>query len=408
MNMAVNEDLLVPENPLPVVRVPMHSRKTLVAYELQFQNNSLDDEEVRLNTLNAITDGSLSRLTAANRTYMKLSDDILLSEIDPFKHAPHLGIVITPEIATNPKLVSRVNTLAFHNRQFLLDLGEYSVFSNSNVEQLLTFVRAVRIDVGTLSRQRLLETIDYLIDRSIDVYLTGVDDRDTYAYVESLPVKAIQGHYLLKPEVINIRALGASKLSLLRLIGSVQEKALDPVSLGKIVSDDAMLSYKLLGVVNSSYFNLQKTMRSVEQAAIFLGTMRMKNWIFTMALIGRSEAPAELLRASLVRARLMERMTSHMTQAELDMAYTVGILSLLDVMLGADLRFLIEHLPLMAPITDCLLDNKGPYIKYLAMICNWEKGQGANGDDSTLSKRMAAAYQEALVWADNVYAEATH
>lgn len=409
MSKPVTEQVAAPEHPLPIVRVPMHDRKcNLVAYELQFQHQARDADEVRTNTLQAITDGSLSRLTGPNRTYVRLSRDVLCGEIDPFKNILQLGLIVTPDIADDEVLFRRVEGYANRGRQIMLDAGDHSLLTNVHAQRILKFIKAVRISVQKLSRQQLLDTVSYLSERDHYIYLTGVDDRETYEFCESLPVFAIQGQYLLKPSVVNVPKLTTGKLSLLRMLSALNDPNLGPAQIGAIVKDDAVLSYKLLGCVNSSYFGLGKQLRSVEHAAIFFGVSRMKTWIRTMALIGNAESPPELLRASLVRAHMLEKLSSHLSPAEQEMAFTTGIFSLLDVVLGAPLDFLLEHLPLAPAITNSLLKNGEPFGHLLQMMRDWEAGgfdDGHSGSASMLS--MAAVYQEALVWTDNVYSMAS-
>lgn len=232
----------------------------------------------------------------------------------------------------------------------------------------------------------------------------NVDSHDTYGRCKSLPFQAVQGRYLLVPQQIEVPVLTPNRLSLLRLMGALQESNAGPVELGEIIRDDAVLSYKLLGCVNSAYFALPRELKSIQQAAIFFGVARLRNWINTMALSSMDDRPPELLRAALIRAHMCERLAQGMPSGLQDMAFTAGLLSLLDTLLCAPMEFVLSHLPLATDIRDALIDGRGPFAPLLGQIYAWEAAdtQAAQFEKQDI-RRVARAYFAATQWADQVY-----
>jgi EAL and modified HD-GYP domain-containing signal transduction protein len=216
-------------------------------------------------------------------------------------------------------------------------------------------------------------------------------------------LQAIQGRYLLIPDQVEVPVLSANRLSLLRLMRELQENNPGPIELGDIIRNDAILSYKLLSCVNSAYFGLPKQLKSVQQAAIFFGVTRMRNWIFTMALGGMDDRPPELLRTALIRAHMCEQLASHMPRQQKEMAFTVGLFSLLDTLMCAPMEFVLEQLPLVPEIREALVGNRGPFGPLLEQIHAWEAGQLSGQMQPQQIQRMAGIYLEATQWADQVY-----
>ena len=394
------------EQALPVIRLPMlDSKRELFAYEIVFQDDAEDEATLMRRALATITDGALARLVRGNRTFLRLSHELLMEETDVLQHQPRCGVLLRPEAAADAALVERLARMAQRGCPLMLDAGDTTLEFNPAVEPLLKIVQFVRLDASKLDPATLRSRSEYLHARGTHVVAGHVDDHDTYHRCESLPLQAIQGQFLLKPEPVAVPVLAASRLSLLRLMKALQEGNPGPVELGQIVRDDAILSYKLLGCVNSAYFALPRQLKSVQQAAIFFGAARLRNWIYTMALSGTGDRPPELLRAALIRAHMCEKLAQHMPAEQREMAFTAGLFSLLDAMMEAPMDFVLWHLPLAREISTALLENKGPFAILLEQIRAWEAGNLRGGEvQPQLIRRMAAIYLEATQWADHVYA----
>ena len=394
------------ELPLPVIRLPMlDSKRELFAYEIVFQNDVEDEAQLMRRALATITDGALARLVRGNRTFLKLTRDLLMEETDVLQHQPRFGVLLHADAANDVALMERLTRMAQRGCPLMLDAGDMALEYNAAVEPLLKIVQYVRLDASRLDPAALRSRSEYLHGRGTHVIAGHVDDHDTYHRCESLPLQAIQGQFLLKPEPVAVPVLTASRLSMLRLMKALQEGNPGPVELGQIVRDDAILSYKLLGCVNSAYFALPRQLKSVQQAAIFFGAARLRNWIYTMALSGTGDRPPELLRAALIRAHMCEKLALHMPSEQREMAFTAGLFSLLDAMMEAPMDFVLWHLPLAREISSALLENKGPFAPLLEQIRDWEAGNLRGGEaQPQVIRRMAAIYLEATQWADHVYA----
>jgi EAL and modified HD-GYP domain-containing signal transduction protein len=394
------------DQPLPVIRLPMlDTKRELFAYEIVFQNDSEDEAALMRRALATITDGALARLVRGNRTFLRLSRELLMEETDVLQHQPRFGVLLKPEAAADAALVERLTRMAQRGCPLMLDAGDTPLEYNAAVEPLLKVVQFVRLDASKLDPATLRSRTVYLHGRGTHVIAGQVDDHATYHRCEELPVHAIQGRFLLVPEPVEVPVLTANRLSLLRLMKALQEGNPGPVELGQMVRDDAILSYKLLGCVNSAYFALPRQLKSVQQAAIFFGAARIRNWIYTMALSGTGDRPPELLRAALIRAHMCERLAQHMPAEQREMAFTAGLFSLLDTLMEAPMDFVLWHLPLAREISGALLENTGPFAPLLEQIRAWEAGDLRGGEvQPQVIRRMAAIYLEATQWADHVYA----
>lgn len=393
------------ELPLPVVRVPMLDQKReLFAYEIMFQRHAGDEADLMQRVLSTLADGALTRLVRGNRTFLTLSRELLLDQTDVLLHQPRFGVLLQPAMADDEELMERLRRMSQRGCLLMLDAGAAPLGGSAAFESLLQIVQFVRLDAKALSPEQLRERTQLLHERGVWVVAGQVDDHATYHRCLELPLQAIQGRYLLIPDQVDVPVLSANRLSMLRLMRELQENNPGPVELGDIIRNDAILSYKLLSCVNSAYFALPKQLKSVQQAAIFFGVTRMRNWIYTMALGGMDDRPPELLRTALIRAHMCEQLASAMPRAQKEMAFTVGLFSLLDTLMCAPMEFVLAQLPLVPEIRDALVGCRGPFGPLLEQIHAWEAGELSGQAQAQQIQRMAGIYLEATQWADQVYA----
>lgn len=399
---------VIHDQPLPVVRLPMlDSKRELFAYEVMFHRDDMDEEALMQRVLSTILDGALTRLVRGNRTFLELSRSILLEQTDVLLHQPRFGVLLKPDVADDAELMNKLRQMSQRGCLLMLDLGASESGSSVALEALLQLVQFVRLDASALSHQALAEQSQLLHDRGIWVVAGRVDDHPTYHRCLALPIQAIQGRYLLIPETVEVPVLSANRLSLLRLMRELQEGNPGPIELGNLIRNDAILSFKLLSCVNSAYFSLPRQLKSVQQAAIFFGVTRMRNWIYTLSLSGMDDRPPELLRAALIRAHMCEKLASGMPREQQEMAFTTGLFSLLDTLMSAPMEFVLTHLPLAPQIREALVGRQGPFGPLLNQINAWETGSlsGLKQQPQHI-QRMAAIYLEATQWADQVFAHA--
>ncbi len=394
--------------PLPVLRTPMLDlERQLFAYEITFHREPDDAQTLQQQVFATITDGALTRLVRGNRAFINLPAELLVQDADVLLHQPRLGMVLHPSVATDNALMKRLQQMAQRGCQFLLDAGDSPLDDSLALESLLQIAQYVRLDASTLSADELRARSERLHARGIGVIAGHVNEHITYERCLELPLQAVQGGYLLVPQPVQVPVLTANKLSMLRLMTALQQDNPGPVELGTIVRDDAVLSYKLLSCVNSAYFALPRQLKSIEQAAVFFGVSRMRNWVNTMAICSMDDGSPELLRAALIRAHMCEKLASGMPHGQAEMAFTVGLFSLLDTLMSAPMDFLLKHLRLVPEIHDALTTRSGPCGSVLQQILEWEAGELRS--DNALPqriRRMATVYLEATQWADQVYAQA--
>lgn len=234
--------------------------------------------------------------------------------------------------------------------------------------------------------------------------VTGIDDREQLHAATALGCDGFQGCYLCEPESVVSTSLRENKVSVLRLLAAIEDPSNGPVELDAIIRTDATLSYKVLRCVNSAYFSLPVKVRSVLHATVYLGVNRIRNWIRMIAISGLQDCPTELLKFALIRGRMCELLAAKLPNDQREMAFTVGLFSLLDALLNAPLDDLLSRIPLTDEIRNALVKRTGPLARLLEPVEACERGDWRKLEASGFAAGICAgAYVDAVAWAENVF-----
>jgi EAL and modified HD-GYP domain-containing signal transduction protein len=139
---------------------------------------------------------------------------------------------------------------------------------------------------------------------------------------------------------------------------------------------------------------------SVRKALMLLGTVAVRRWTMLLVLAGLNDRPHHLLGLGLLRARLCE-LLAPAAGAEPERAFTVGLFSVVDALLGTPMAELLAELPFDARTTDALLHQDGPEGVLLASVLAYEGGHFEASARAGISlAELGRAYREALAWTE--------
>ena len=163
-----------------------------------------------------------------------------------------------------------------------------------------------------------------------------------------------------------------------RRIGHLLHQLVTGAETAEIVAQikgDVGISYRLLRRINSASFAQLNPGTTIEQAAMILGRNELYRW-FSMLLIqfsGQRKASSALQEIALWRARLMELLALHKGDAQAGQMFTLGLASMLGLLLKASPTEVIAALNLPEPAAQALLQQNGPWYAYLKLVTDLER-----------------------------------
>ena len=146
----------------------------------------------------------------------------------------------------------------------------------------------------------------------------------------------------------------------------------DTDDLAEAINTDVATSYRLLKLLNSAAFGLQRKIDSIEQGILLLGRKQLASWASMLAMSSLDDRPSEILRTTMVRAKMCELIAEKINMKNLESFFTVGMFSALDLLLQRPLPELLKPLPLSNDIIDALLKREGILGKVLSCVLAYE------------------------------------
>ena len=239
----------------------------------------------------------------------------------------------------------------------------------------------------------------------------NVADGDSLAAAAALGASWFAGDYALR----GLRHHGdtedgGSRRRLLALLGLLARDA-DAQELEVPLKQDPALAYHLFKLVNSAAFGFMAPITSFNQAITLLGRRQLQRWL-QLLLYARQQDDGKvnaLLPLAAVRAAQMESLSQLRggDRAAQDLAFMTGVFSLLDVLLGMDMRDIIASLNLDPAVNNALLERSGELGTMLALAESGatpeqETLAGAGVDGETWWRSLLQAYQWAIQVSRNI------
>ncbi|NIC43656.1 HDOD domain-containing protein [Aquabacterium sp. A08] len=164
------------------------------------------------------------------------------------------------------------------------------------------------------------------------------------------------------------------KLTLVRVQQALMREASMEV-IERLIHQDAVLTFRMLRLVNSPVFGASREVTTIRQALMLLGQRRLRDWLLELmpgAAADRELLPVRL--AMVLRGRLMEHLMDAGVQHDLATEiYVTGLFSRLDRLTQEPLTTTLRRVPLSEPMTDALLRQSGPYFPYFDIAQRLER-----------------------------------
>ena len=198
---------------------------------------------------------------------------------------------------------------------------------------------------------------------------------------------------------------GSSRKRLLAMLGLLARDA-DTSELEHLLKQDPALSYHLLKLVNSAAFALSNPITSFGQAINLLGRRQLQRWLQLLLYARQQEdgLPNLLLPQAALRAAQMEalcKVNGGGRDAQ-DIAFMVGVFSLLDVLFALPMDELVGALSLPAGAGEALLTRSGPLGAMLRLVETPLPSAQALQDAAITSTRWWHSQLHAHHWAIQV------
>jgi EAL and modified HD-GYP domain-containing signal transduction protein len=373
-------------------------------YELLFRDPAfpgLNGDAMTANVLvRAALDVGLGTLVGSKMAFVNATRGFVLGQSE-FLFPPRQTVIEIPQdMPRGPEEVAGCRLLAQNGYTLALD---HYVWDDDD-DPFLQIVSIIKLDVLVLTPQQLVDAAKHNCRFGVELLAERVETREQLRACQDLGFNLYQGYLLSRPEVVEGQTLSPNRLTCLRLVQKLCDPDTSAREIESIVQTDAALSYRFLRAAGAGAARgLFRRLNSVRDAVVLLGQRRLRSWVTLMLLADSYQGAEEQLSIAMTRARMAELMVGTLDPHLVDSAYTVGLVSALDLLLQAPLPKIVSNLALSGDLEDALLGYRGVLGNVLADVLAWEVGGESFHLRSGLPPdEVERCYVQALRWAGEV------
>jgi c-di-GMP-related signal transduction protein len=388
-----------------VARQPIFDDKLDVyGYELLFRSpasSAMDADAMTAGVLvHASLDLGFKSLVGTKLAFINATRSFIVGELPVSLPPGQTVIEILEDVAHDAEVLDGCRRLVRDGYRLALD--DY-VFVEGDAP-LLELADIVKLDVLAMSSAELAHQVELCSGYGVQLVAEKVETREQLVFCHELGFDLFQGYLLSRPSMVASHALTPNRLTCLRLTEKLCDPDVSAEEVTSIIETDPGLSYRLLHAAGMGVTGgLRRQLNSVREGIVQLGTRRLRDWVVLMLLADAHDGSAEQLIIAMTRARMSELLAEAAIPGLRDSAFTIGLLSALDLLLEAPLPEIIEHLSISNELVDGLLAHTGPLGLILTEVLSWELGVGGPGGRPERDLvHLAESYLQALAWATDI------
>jgi len=130
-------------------------------------------------------------------------------------------------------------------------------------------------------------------------------------------------------------------------------------------------------VANSAAVGARREIVSVRDALVMLGISQLRGWLQLMLFADVAGDSSELFVQALIRARACELLAATRSGLSSDTAFTTGLVSSLDLLLGQPIEWIVARMGLGNDLHFALTAGAGPLGELVEAVRRYEQGAGA-------------------------------
>jgi len=360
-----------------VGRQPIFDRyNNVLGYELLYRrsmNNYYEGNDAYKDTAEVINNAffvmHFDDLTEGTKAFINFTETMIVENVPMLLPKETLIVEILEQSIVSQELIE--SCIKLKQAGYKIALDDF-VFDEKFIS-LLEIVDIVKIE---FSRVSLFEQRQLLhrFKNKLLFLAEKVETREEYDLALNMGYDYFQGYFFSKPVIYKGKDIAVLNTNIIRIINELYSLDPDFNRISNIIESDLGLSYKILKVSNTVYFEARYEIKSIKQAIVRLGISELKRW-FNILLVKDIQIVEnrDLIKNSIIRAKFMELIaleTSH-KQEYLDY-FMVGMFSSIDVLLNREMSSIVEELPFTSEVKSALLGQENSINSALRVITNHE------------------------------------
>lgn len=367
-----------------IVRQPVKDMKgSIIGYEIQYhgENQAYAMEEgggndfAAADTVYSFLTQNTGKALKGSLNFMTFTTTLLMKQTPKLFDRGDLVIQVGEDVIIHPlamRFLERynkegyklaVNDFQFSPRYFsIIDKFDY-----------------IKINFQTAADVSIRNIVELAHSMGKKCIAIGVDTEDLYQKAFIMEVDAMEGLWVAEKLFTAVHSSSFLQSSFFRLLVAINRDVPDVDEIEQIISMDAVLTYSLLKIVNSSYFALRNRAADVHQAIVVMGLGQLRQWIYLLGTgngeDGIDANQEEFLKVSFMRGSFcgaLIKLAKNMPISQNE-AYLMGMFSTLNYLIAAPLEDILADLPIATEVKEALLHHSGKCGDLYDLVLSYER-----------------------------------
>lgn len=367
-------------------RQPILDRQqSIFGYELLFRSADVSSANVTDYTFacasvisSAMANFGFQEVLGRHFGFINVDTEFLMSDALELLPKEQVVLELLEVIEVNDAVINRCHDLKRKGFSLALDDHVYSI----PYEPLYEIIEIIKVDLLLPSAIPLPEMVQQLKRLPAKLLAEKVETVKQFNECLSLGFEYFQGYFFAVPVVLKKKRIDIAGSSLVRL----QQLLLNDAEIAAIEEtfrQNPNLVCSLLRLVNSVAMGLVEKIRTLRHAIAILGRRQLLRWTYLAMFSADDNRPGNgtLLELAAMRGRLLELIVQryiarHRSSDFHEIAFIVGILSLVDLLFEVPMEQVVCHFNLTEEVRSALLYRTGELGVLLQLIehlecCNY-------------------------------------
>jgi len=378
-----------------------------------FVENKADSESIARVVVDAYLNSELVGLLGNRKVLINIDAAFLESGMVSILEAGKVVLALTNPAQFTEETLTRCQE--FKDMGYVFALADF--IPTARTLGLLDQVEMVKVDISTIPRDKLAEIAKMLKEHPAKLLAEKVETQEDFAHCLELGFDLFQGHYFAHPKLLVGRRPDPKRANILNILALIDQDVSDK-EIEEAFKQSPDLTLHLLRLVNSAAFGLHTQIGSIREALGLFGRSKLSKWLqILLFLDGEASGAAwALFGMAARRGRMLEKLVMDVTHQssslQQDRGFMVGMLSVVDALLGAPMEEVLPQIGVIEDIQQAIMAKAGVLGTLLTLCEALEIGDfdamvEAASKCSIPLARVMEVQREATVWAQSIELESS-
>jgi len=343
----------------------------LCAYEIVYRDMDAkvhinSDRFASVSVINSILNKfGTKAILGVRKAFIKIDEKFLLSDMIFTIPKEFFIFSILYKVNMSERVVERIQQL--HSKGYELAINDMKLDEEIINKYKIIFkeLSYIKINLTHDLSLRLKDIILEMQNNNIKVVAAKIETRNEYVLAQELGCNWFQGYFFAEPKIMKNAKYEASHMNVFRLYNLL----LQDTNIDEIVKDfenNPELTVQLLQFINSGIFHFRKRISSIHHVLTLIGRVPLSQWLMLMIYsksVSKSKGHSPVMLMVIHRTELMEKILKevkpNVRSNMLGEAYFIGLLSLVDVVLGIKLEDILKQIHISDKVKNALLNHEG-------------------------------------------------